>query len=216
MMINRGAVCAVAVAAVLAAGACQPGSQTGTPPEAAAGRSTTAQQDTSGMPVGNDLHSPPPPAGSCPLRTAANGQPLPPVCTTGALNPNVTPDTIHQTICVSGWSTTTRKAEAPAGLFATWKKQMAAAENLPHEASEEDHLVAISLGGAPMNRANLWVEPGTVPNPKDKVEGDLQRAVCAGKAGLRAAQTAIASDWTTAEHRLGLTPQTGSAETDGE
>jgi hypothetical protein len=36
------------------------------------------------------------------------------------------------------------------------------------------------------------------------VENDLHRAVCEGKASLAAAQQAIATDWTTAETRLGL------------
>jgi hypothetical protein len=45
---------------------------------------------------------------------------------------------------------------------------------------------------------------GSLPNPKDKVENDLNDAVCSGKVSLDAARQAIASDWTTAEHVLGL------------
>ena len=44
------------------------------------------------------------------------------------------------------------------------------------------------------------------PNPKDKVEGALNRAVCDGQVTLAAAQNAIASNWTTAEKKLGVAP----------
>ena len=71
--------------------------------------------------------------------------------------------------------------------------------------SELDHLVSLELGGA-NDVANLWPEVGSVPNPKDSVENDQHKAVCSGKVTLAAAQQAIASDWTTAEHTLGLKP----------
>jgi hypothetical protein len=69
--------------------------------------------------------------------------------------------------------------------------------------SELDHLVPPELGGS-NDITNLWPEAGRVPNPKDKVENALNRAVCAGKVSLAAAQNAIASDWLTARARLGL------------
>jgi len=69
--------------------------------------------------------------------------------------------------------------------------------------SELDHLVSLEIGGS-NDEANLWPEIGKIPNAKDKVENDLHDAVCSGKVTLVAAQQAIASDWTTAETRLGL------------
>jgi hypothetical protein len=45
---------------------------------------------------------------------------------------------------------------------------------------------------------------GRIPNPKDKVENALHRAVCSGKVKLAAAQIAIATDWQGAEHKLGI------------
>jgi hypothetical protein len=64
-------------------------------------------------------------------------------------------------------------------------------------------LVSLELGGA-NDVKNLWPEVGSLPNPKDKVENALHRAVCSGKVTLAAAQHAIATDWMTAEHSLGL------------
>ena len=43
-------------------------------------------------------------------------------------------------------------------------------------------------------------------NSEDLVENALNKAGCAGKVALAAAQAAIATDWTTALCRLGLPP----------
>lgn len=42
-------------------------------------------------------------------------------------------------------------------------------------------------------------------NKKDPVETKLHTAVCSGKVTLKAAQQAIATDWTTTMDKLGLT-----------
>jgi hypothetical protein len=52
--------------------------------------------------------------------------------------------------------------------------------------------------------ANLWPEVGSIPNPKDRVENALHRAICAGAVKLIDAQNAIATDWTTALAKLGV------------
>ena len=84
------------------------------------------------------------------------------------------------------------------------KAQMYHAYSIPAgTTSELDHLVSLELAGA-NDTKNLWPEVGSLPNPKDKVENDLHRAVCSGKVTLAVAQQAIATDWMTAEHRLGL------------
>jgi hypothetical protein len=76
-----------------------------------------------------------------------------------------------------------------------------------HVSGELDHLIPLELGGA-NDAANLWVETGTIPNPKDTVENALHDWVCAARpeqAGerLAAARRAIASNWVTAPRRLG-------------
>ena len=128
-------------------------------------------------------------------------------CTPGVLNPAVTPSTINQTICVSGWTATVR----PPTSYTNPLKQQGIIDYGYSDTSmadyEEDHFVPLELGGSPRDPANLWPEPhaGT-PNAysKDTVENRLKRAVCDGEAGLRAAQDALISDWTTAEQVLGL------------
>jgi hypothetical protein len=152
-----------------------------------------------------------PPAGSCHYRSDG-GQPLPdPSCTPGAINPKVTQADIASTICRSGYTSDIRP---PANITDREKRANAASYGYTatlHDA-EYDHLISLELGGDPNDSRNLWVEPpspghrsGSGPNnPKDQVENVLHAAVCSGKATLAAAQQAIATDWTTAEARLGL------------
>jgi hypothetical protein len=144
---------------------------------------------------------PPVSGGTCHARPG----PLPdPVCTPGVANPNVTQATIKDTICKSGWTATIRP---PASYTNKLKTQGIAAYGFTDtntRSYEEDHLISLELGGSPDDPKNLWPEPGTIPNAKDKVENDLNDAVCSGKVKLVDAQHAIATDWTTAEKLLGI------------
>ena len=137
---------------------------------------------------------------SCQFRDG--GQLPDPACTPGAIDPAVTQQNIGSTICRSGYTETVRPPESETERA---KFDVAyPAYNVGHYVrSELDHLVPLELGGA-NDIANLWPEVGKQPNPKDKVESELRRAVCGGKASLAAAQQAIATDWMTAETRLGL------------
>ncbi|KND33672.1 hypothetical protein [Streptomyces acidiscabies] len=134
--------------------------------------------------------------------------PLPdPSCQPGALNPDVTQDTIGSTICVSGWTATVR----PSSSYTTALKKQQIVEYGYSDTStsdyEEDHFIPLELGGAPKDPENLWPEPeygDKTAGNKDTVENKLKKAVCAGQVNLTDAQNAIASDWTTALSDLGL------------
>jgi len=69
---------------------------------------------------------------------------------------------------------------------------------------EEDHLIPLELGGSPTSPLNLWPEAHPSSYTKDGVEDTLNRAVCSGRVKLAPAQRAIAHNWKTAEHVLGL------------
>lgn len=149
-----------------------------------------------------DPNAPMPAAGTCAIRHQS-GQPLPdPRCTPGAINPEVTQATIGATICKSGWTATVRPSSSVTGRM---KKQSDLSYGLSTStAGEYDHLVSLELGGAPDDPRNLWVQPGSIPNPKDTIENRLADAVCAGLIPLSTAQLAIAHDWTTALDDTGL------------
>jgi len=123
-------------------------------------------------------------------------------CTPGSIDPTVTQRDIRSTICKAGW---TDKVRPPESQTERAKYRVAYPAYHVHHGtkSELDHLVPLELGGS-NDITNLWPEIGRIPNPKDAVENALNRAVCDGHIKLGAAQKAIASDWLTAEKRLGL------------
>ena len=89
----------------------------------------------------------------------------------------------------------------PASYTNALKRQQIVAYGYPDtdpRGYEEDHLIALELGGAPSDQRNLWPEPAHSPNPKDRVENVLRQRVCAGSLTLAEAQQRIATDWTTA------------------
>jgi len=129
-----------------------------------------------------------------------------PRCTPGATYARVTQRNIGRTICKSGWTATVRPPEDyTADLKVLQIRQYGYKRHSAH-LYEEDHLIPLELGGSPRSVRNLWPEfdNGHIPNPKDKVENALRDAVCDGTIGLAAAQRAIARNWITAEHNLGL------------
>lgn len=162
-------------------------------------------------PQGSYTVQPQPAPGSCHVRAASDGQPLPdPSCTPGATNPAVTQANIATTICRGGYTASIRP---PAAI--TDREKAANAKSYGYTGSlhdaEYDHLISLELGGDPDDSRNLWVEPpspghqsGSGPNnPKDKVENQLHELICKGTVPLGAAQTAIAGDWTTALATVG-------------
>lgn len=120
--------------------------------------------------------------------------------TPGALNPNVTQETIDQTICVPGWTKTIRPSSWYTNKI---KKQQMTDQRLPGEMREyeEDHLISLQLGGHPTDIKNLWPqfwlgEWGA--HRKDVIETYLKRLVCNRTITLKEAQDAIAIDWISA------------------
>ena len=105
-----------------------------------------------------------------------------PANTPGAANPAVTPQTVTTTICVPGWARTVRP---PRGLTSYLKRRQLAGLGYPDQRMrdyEEDHLIPLSLGGAPADRRNLWPEPrraadGWTAELKDQLEDVLHRMV---------------------------------------
>ena len=76
----------------------------------------------------------------------------------GALNVDVSQTTIHQTICVPGWTATVR----PSTSYTNGVKLKLLREQgmAPSDASryELDHHVPLALGGHPRDPRNLWLQ----------------------------------------------------------
>lgn len=138
---------------------------------------------------------------------AAAGLVLPdPGCTPGAVDPAVTQANIGSTICKKGWTATVRAPEDQTQAFK--KVSLAAYGQSYSRLTELDHFIPLELGGS-NTVSNLWPELNdatatSVNNPKDGVEDSLNRAVCRHQVTLHAAQSAMATNWTTAKQVLGL------------
>jgi len=121
-----------------------------------------------------------------------------PSLTPGSINPYVTQENIHSTVCVKGYTKTIRP---PAHFTNKLKKRQMreygyADRNPKHY--EEDHLIALSIGGAPNDPRNLWPEPHNSEwsaKQKDRLEFVLYKMVCAQEISLTEAQHAMATNW---------------------
>ncbi|MCT9092554.1 hypothetical protein N4G70_27320 [Streptomyces sp. ASQP_92] len=128
------------------------------------------------------------------LHQVANGDSTgpPPSPTPLALNPAVSQSTVRSTICVHGWAA---RARPPAGRTEEIKKRQLAASSVADKKLahyEEDHIVPLELGGAPLDPANLRPVPLARAHTDDRLEDSLHRAVCSGTMPLAAAQAQIA------------------------
>jgi hypothetical protein len=121
---------------------------------------------------------------------------------------NPTNATLAATVCSPGWTKTVRP---PASETDKTKAAAMRAYGEPtslRSTVELDHLIPLELGGA-NDVSNLWPEISDEPghgfrNSKDQVENDLHSAVCTHRIAIADAQNAIATNWTTAETKLGL------------
>jgi hypothetical protein len=118
--------------------------------------------------------------------------------TPGAINADVTQANIQQTVCVKGYTKTIRP---PAHFTNKLKKRQIreygyADRNPKHY--EEDHLIALSIGGAPDDPRNLWPEPRNSEwgaDKKDQLEFVLYKMVCHQDISLADAQHEMATNW---------------------
>ena len=119
-----------------------------------------------------------------------------PVYTPGSTSPAVTQANINQTICVSGYTATVRPSSSYTTALKTRQLATYYAGNCTATTGcEEDHLIALELGGNPTDEKNLWPEPNA--QAKDTCENRLKKQVCAGTLTLRQAQVGIAGNWKT-------------------
>lgn len=125
---------------------------------------------------------------------------LPPPDVPGAVDPAITQANIDTTICRPGYS----KAARPSYSITGPLKRRLMDQQHPGESMadyELDHLIPISIGGAPLDRKDLWLQPRVgQANAADKnvLAYVLWRLVCTHQVPLETAQQAISRDWTKA------------------
>jgi hypothetical protein len=114
-------------------------------------------------------------------------------CTPGAIRSGVS----LAAICSPGYS---RSVRPPERYTEALKIAQIHAYNLPGPVHdyEEDHLVPLSIGGAPRDPANLWPQPRYGPHnaqQKDQLETWAARMACSHRMPLVRLQREIAHDW---------------------
>jgi hypothetical protein len=110
-----------------------------------------------------------------------------PGLTPGVLNPDVTQETIGSTICVHGWTRTVRPSTGYTSQLKVEQMQAYGETGSPSD-YQEDHLISLELGGDPTDPRNLWPEPYPRAAAVDRIENDLNDAVCSGNLTLAEAQ----------------------------
>lgn len=197
---------ALAAAALLVAGC----ASTGTSPAPAPGTttSTPAQGTRPGPAPLRFVHDPGRVTGTItgPCHVRDDGKLPDNRCTPGAIDPQIT----AAQLCARGYST--RSYRAPESQIQTLKRHVLepayGLADIPG-VMVVDHLVELEDGGA-NDAANLWMQPVAVSRAKDRVEDRVHAWVCgapdvsAAQDRLTMAQRAMATDWTTAEAKLGL------------
>ena len=123
--------------------------------------------------------------------------------TPGMADERVTQENLNQTICSftrPSWS----KSNRPPSSYTSNLKKIQITQYGYSEISpayyEEDHLIPISIGGAPHSPKNLWPQPRNTitewsAEKKDRLEFALFKAVCKGEVKLVDAQQDISFNW---------------------
>ncbi len=125
---------------------------------------------------------------------------LPPPGTTGAVDPAVSQANIGRTICRPGYARAARPSYAVTDAY---KRHLMDVQHPGERMAdyELDHLIPISIGGAPFDARDLWLQPRrgqANAGDKNDLAYLLWRLVCEHRMPLRTAQHAISTDWTQA------------------
>jgi cytochrome c-type biogenesis protein CcmH/NrfF len=122
-----------------------------------------------------------------------------------ALNPDVYPATIAETICTSGYT----KEIRPSTTYTNGVKfKLMREAGIPRSESETyalDHIVPLVLGGSPRSIDNLRLLTAAENSRKSRIEVKLRCMVCSGHIPLEEAQQAIYTDWKAAYHHYAPT-----------
>ena len=109
------------------------------------------------------------------------------VLTPGVANPDVTQETIGETICKGGWTKTIRPPTDYTNALKVEQMEAYRRSGSPSD-YQEDHLISLELGGHPTDPRNLWPQPYPRASKVDGIENALNDDVCAGRLTLAEAQ----------------------------
>jgi len=115
-----------------------------------------------------------------------------------ALNPDVTEETVRQTICIAGYAKSVRPSSSYTNAVKAKLLRDAGLDASRMLDFELDHIVPLALGGHPRKLANLALQPWDGEHGaerKDALEIRMHSLVCREEVSLNEAQVCIAEDW---------------------
>ena len=136
-----------------------------------------------------------------------------PRMTPGAIDPRVTQSNLRETVCRPGGYT--KSVRPPESYTEPLKRRMIAEYGYTDRRMydyELDHLVPLTVGGAPSDPRNLWPEPhhvigGWGSYAKDRLESRMHTLLCHGEVTLEQARAAFVPNWIEGYKRyVGATP----------
>ena len=110
--------------------------------------------------------------------------------TPGVVNPDVTQASIGETICRRGWTRTIRPPTDYTNQLKLEQMKAYRRTGAPSD-YQEDHLISLELGGHPTDPRNLWPEPQPQATKVDRIENELNDAICSGRITLAEGQRRI-------------------------
>jgi hypothetical protein len=124
-----------------------------------------------------------------------------PRITPGAVDPSVTPQNLHATVCVKGYTATVRPDKRVTNRLKREQIRQYRYSDTDPRNYEQDHLIPLSIGGNPSDPRNMWPQPRAgqwTAEQKNDLEFVVYKMVCNGDIDLAQAQEKIARDWTAA------------------
>jgi hypothetical protein len=121
-----------------------------------------------------------------------------PRLTPGITTAAVTQENIQQTVCVKGYTKTVRPDSNYTNKLKKKQILQYGYDNQNPRDYEEDHLVALSLGGDPSDERNLWPQPRNSEwgaEKKDQLEFVMYKMLCHNEITLNKAQYSMAKNW---------------------
>ena len=121
----------------------------------------------------------------------------------GVFNPEVTQETVEQTICMPGYINTVRPST---NITQAVKQRLLKRSGRDSEDAVDyklDYIVPVALGGHPSKAENFELQRrwGATAKRKSEIEAKLHCLVCSGEMALADAQREISSGWQTADQR---------------
>jgi len=148
----------------------------------------------------------PSPATAVPITVTPTLVPAPTTPARGAppdmLNSAVTQATVGTTICVAGYTATIRPSTSITNRIKVHQLAAYGYGKVTPGSFEEDHVIALELGGAAAAPANLYPEPLAIAGQDDALENALHRQVCSGRLTLAAAQVQVLASKSAHGYRL--------------